>query len=235
MAAAGSFLLGTRARVMGYAFAALGMVATSPSGSRSKTFASFLMEPGGAMIMALALVLLGISVEETGTMPRIRAGIALRLAAAAAFVVMALWAGARGSASPSASTLGWTMIAMGGALVAYGAFFDLAAWRDPRHGQSLQLEKVSPEGLILTAEGRRVRIPVADITGVAVAPSTLGRAVVISVRSDAGHRHEGDALPWIMAGVDADQLVLTEHQAGLDATLLATRIQEAAQAARGFR
>lgn len=235
MTEAGPFLLGSRARAMGYALSALGLVALAPVGSRPREFTSFLTEPGGVMMGAMALVMLGLSVEETGTLARIRAGIALRLAAAAAFVAIAAWAAARGTAGPSASTLGWTLTALGGALVGYGALFDVAAYRDPRHGQPIQLEKVSPEGLILTAQGRRVRIPLADVTGVAVTPSGLGKAVVIAVRRDAGVRRDDDALPWIMAGIDADQLVLTEHQAGLDAAALVTLIEEAAQAARGFR
>ncbi len=127
------------------------------------------------------------------------------------------------------------LIAAGGALVAYGARFDLAAYRDPRHGQRLQLDNISLDGLVFTVHGRSVRIPVADVTLVAVTPAGTGRGVVIAVRKAAGVRREGDGLPWVMTGVDDDWLFVTEHEAGLDASVLAARLEEAAGAAKGFR
>ena len=223
-----------RARVLGYAFGCFGLVSMSPAGSRHKEFVDFIMQPGGAMLGGVVLVTAGLAVEESGTMARIRAGIGLRLGAVGVFVVALLWGLARDAPSGS-SSLGWGLIAGGGALVAYGARFDLAAYRDPRHGRLLRLDKVSPEGIVLIAQGRQVRIPVADVTAVAVTPAGTGRGVVIAVRKDAGVRREGDGLPWVMTGVDDDRLFLTEHEAGLDASVLAARIEEAAGAAKGFR
>jgi hypothetical protein len=230
-----SFLLGMRARAMGYAFGGFGMACMAPAGGHPGGFADFMMGPAGGMIAGLVLVMVGLSVEETGTLARIRAGIALRLAAAAAFAVTLLWSVLPGAPSASPATLAWTLIAAGGAVVAYGAHFDLAAYRDPRHGQPLRLDSISPGGLVLTVLGRTVTIPVADVTQVALTQSDVSRGVVIGVRKGAGVRREGDGLPWVMAGLHDDRLVVTEHEAGLDAAVLAARIQEAAGAAKGFR
>ena len=233
MATAGSLLLGMRARATAYALPGFGMAAMAPGGPRLGGFGQFMMEPAGVMVAALVLVLLGVTVEETGSMRRIRLGIGLRLAAPVLFVVTAVWAGARGAPTAQLSTLGWILILAGGALVAHGARFDLAAYADPRHGQPLRLEKLSLDGLVLDASGAAVRIPLADVTSAEVADSGAGRGVMIGVRR--GVRREGDGLPWVFAGLDEDTFVLTEHQAGIDAGALVTRLREAAQAAPGFR
>ncbi len=114
------------------------MACMAPSGGRHKAFVDFMTEPAGVMIVGVVLVTVGLSVEETGTMARIRSGIALRLAAVAVFVAVVLWGALRGAPSGSSVGLGWALIAAGGALVAHGARFDLAAYGDPRHGQDLQ-------------------------------------------------------------------------------------------------
>jgi hypothetical protein len=235
MANAGSFLLGMRARAMAYAFPAFGMAAMGPHGPRPGGFVDFMQEPPGAVIVCLGLCALGLSVEELGTVARIRAGIAMRLAAAAGLVLSIGWFALRGAAHPSLSILGWALILPGVGAAAYGALFDLAAYRDPRHGQPLRLEKLSAEGLLITAGDRPVRIPAADITSVTVAESLAGKGVLIGVRAGAAVRQDGVPLPWVMTGVDEDRFALTEHQAGLDAATLVQRIQETAQATRGFR
>ncbi len=235
MATAGSFLLGMRARAMAYAFPAFGLAAMGPSGPRPGGFVDFMQEPPGAVIVCLGLCALGLTVEESGTLGRIRAGIAMRLAAAVGLLLTIVWFAVRGAEVPSLSGLGWALIVPGLAAAGYGATFDLAAYRDPRHGQTLRLEKLSPEGLLLTAGGRLVRIPIADITSATVAESLAGKGVLIGVRASAAVRQEGVPLPWVLTGIDEDRFVLTEHQAGLDAPTLVQRIHETAEAARGFR
>src|SRR5262245_55403780 len=101
-----------RARAMGYAFVGFGAATLAPGGLKEKGVAGFLTDPAGVTLGALVLVMLGLSVEEMGTMPRIRAGLAIRLAGAAVAAAAVVWIVARGTPQGVPSGLGWTLIAV---------------------------------------------------------------------------------------------------------------------------
>jgi hypothetical protein len=189
-----------------------------------------MLRPAGAMIVCVALVMMGLSIEESGPIRRIRIGIALRLLAAAGAGAAACWALGLGARTLSLFAMGFALIAAGGVLIAYGARFDLAAYEDPRHGQRIRLEKLSGDGLLLLVDGRMVRIPLGDVSGASL---TEG-AVILGVKKGSDVRQELSSLPWMVATLEADCFVITEHQAGLDAPVLVERILQA-KAGRGFR
>jgi hypothetical protein len=211
------------------------MAAMAPRRHEPGSFADFMLRPTGAMIVCVALVMIGLSIEESGTIKRIRIGIALRLLAAAGAAVATCCALALGAPTLSVFMIGFTLVAAGGVLIAYQARFDLAVYEDPRHGQRLRLEKLSADGLVLLAGERMVRIPLGDVTSARVTASASGSGVLLGLKRDSEARREAVPLPWMVIAVEEECFLITEHQAGLDAPLLVECVRAATQAPRAFR
>jgi len=229
------FFLGTRARATSFGFACFGLATVAPPGIHG--FGAFMLSPPGVPIVGLALVMLGISVEETGTLRRIRIAAAIRLLAFALAIAAAVWATALGAWSRELATMGAVLYGLGIAGATLGFLHDKALLADVRHGQDLRLEGISADAVTLRAGDRDVSVPSSSLRGATMAKSDVGRAVFVLVRSRNDVVGAVDRLPWVSAGRDGDAFVLTEHQAGLDADVLATRLSEAAAAAevRGYR
>jgi len=193
-------------------------------------FGAFLRSPPGLGVVSVACIVLGISVEETGTLRRIRVGIGLRLSTAAVLGAAALWAAALGAPNASLARLGWTMFALGAAGAAVALRHDLASFADPRHGEAIQLLSISADALSLRVNGSPVTIPTSVVLGAALATSSDGRGVFITVGGRDKVIGPSGGLPWVASTKDGDTLVLTEHQAALDAEVLMGKVLEAAAA-----
>jgi hypothetical protein len=213
------------------AFVCFGLAAVAPAGL--KGFLAFMQAPPGLAVVALALVAIGCSVEETGTLARIRFGIGLRLLAVAALAVAVIWALILGAPMPSLAYVGFALGGMGAIGVGIALQHDLAAYADVRHGQPVKLLEVSQTGLDIEANGMRVTVAAADILRASVVGNLDGRAVVFLVNENARKRRDMDALPWIGATIEGDAFFLTEHQAGIDAEQLVGQVLEMIRGARG--
>jgi hypothetical protein len=225
------FFLGFHGRSLSAAFACFGLAAMAPSGL--KGFSAFLTSPPGGGVIALALITVGSSVEETGTIRRIRIGTGLRLAAAAVLVVAAIWAAVLGAPTPGLGRFGWFLFALGAVGVGIALAHDAGAFMDPRYGQAVRLEKVSADGLEFSAGGEQVILNPWDVLGVSAAGDTMGRAVVILTKERGRLRGNTSALPWIGSTRDGDAFMVTEHQAGMDVEVLVRKILDVAEAAQG--
>lgn len=225
------FLLGFRGRALSMGLVCFGLAAAAPSGL--KGFASFFQAPPGVAVVALALVAIGCSVEETGTIRRIRFGIALRLAAAAVLTIAVVWGVLLGAPLPNLATMGIVLGAVGGTGVVIGLQHDVATYSDVRHGQTVKLMGVSRAGLELEVKGERVTVAAQSFLGATVASNLDGRAVLFLVKADARSREGLEALPWVGATREGDAFVLTEHQASMDAEELAGRVFEMVRDTRG--
>jgi len=111
--------------------------------------------------------------------------------------------------------------------------YDLAVLADPRHAQAVKLERISLDALHLVADGAPVTIPMDTVIGAVVANSGAGRGVLITVKGRDKIGGPAGALPWVAATRAGDTFVLTEHQAALDADVLAKRVLDAAAPGRG--
>ncbi|XXX73348.1 hypothetical protein WMF30_37485 [Sorangium sp. So ce134] len=218
-----------RAMFIGLSCAALACMA--PAGP--KGVLSFLASPAGPGIAALALMALGTSVEELGTIRRIRIGAALCIVAAALVAAGGLWGAALAALGAPVPWPAWLLYGAGAMGVALALGRDIAVYRDPRHGQSVRLEAISADAVRLTAGGAPVTIPASLIRDVTLAKSPEGRGVFILLAGRDKVIGDARALPWVAARRDGDALLLTEHQAALDAELLAARLLEAASAGEG--
>ena len=230
------FLLVTQGRALAIAFSSFGLAAVGPTAFKGG-FLQFMLSPPGLPVVALALVMLGLSVEETGTVRRIRLGVAIRLFAFGLLLVAAVWSIAEGALGSELAVLGFVLFGLGLAGAAVGFAFDKAVFVDIRHGQALQLENISADFVSLCAQGRDVTIPTSSLRGVALARDLDGRGVLVLVRSRDDVVGGAELLPWVATTREGETLILTEHEAGLDAEVLATRLSEAAAAARegGYR
>jgi hypothetical protein len=215
-------ILGFRARAMSFGLMAAGFAVLLPR--RATGALDFATTPAALPLFGLGLVTLGSFIEETGTLRRIRAGLAVRLAGAACAFVSVPWAGL---ADRSTLPWGWALVAIGGALVALAAQVDLRHFRDTRAGQSLRLESLDDAAMTLTAGGQTVRIPLDAITAVALGRHMEGRGVHVVVgRRD---RIQGDVehVPFTAATRIGDELFLTEHQCNRDAEELVAHLTRA--------
>ncbi|WP_437285036.1 hypothetical protein [Sorangium sp. So ce406] len=218
-----------RAMFIGLACAALACM--TPPGP--KGVLSFLASPAGPGVAALAVMAVGTSVEELGTIRRIRIGAGLCVVAAALVAAGGLWGAALAALGAPSVWPAWLLYGAGASGVALALRRDVAVFRDPRHGQSVRLEGISADAVRLTANGAPVTIPAALIRGVSLATGPDGRGVFILLGSRGKVIGDARALPWVAAHRDGDTLLLTEHQAALDAELLAARLLEAASAGEG--
>jgi hypothetical protein len=216
------FFLGFRVRAFSVALISFALAAVAPPGI--KGFAGFIQAPPGLAVVALALVAIGLSVEETGTIKRIRVGIALRLLAAPILVAACAWAMVLGSPTPGLATMGVVLGAIGAVGFGIALQYDWAAYADVRHGQSVKLVHLSKAGIDLETTEGRATIALSDLLGVRAVAGLDGRAVVFLVKEEARDRSDLAAVPWVGATPDGDAFVLTEHQAGMDAEQLTGRI-----------
>ncbi|KYF48498.1 hypothetical protein BE08_19315 [Sorangium cellulosum] len=220
-----------QARTMLIGLCCAALACMTPAGS--KGVLPFLASPAGPGVAALALVAVGTSVEELGTIRRIRIGAGLCVVAAALVAAGGLWGAALAALGGSIAWPVWLLYGAGAAGVVLALRRDVAVLRDPRHGQSVRLEAISADAVRLTANGAPVTIPAALIRGVSLATDLEGRGVFVRLGSRDKVIGDARALPWVAAHRDGDTLLLTEHQAALDAEVLAVRLLEAASAGEG--
>ncbi|TKD05331.1 hypothetical protein [Polyangium fumosum] len=229
------FFLITQGRALSYAFSSFGLASMAFSAVKGG-FWSFLLSPPGLPVAGLALVMLGLSIEETGTVRRIRLGAGLRVFAFVLLLVAGVWAIAEGALGSELVVLGTLLFGFGVAGATTGFVHDKGIVADVRHGQAIRLETISAQFVSLWVRGRDVKVPTSILRGVALARDLDGRGVFVLVRSRDGVVG-GDELPWIATTREGETFFLTEHEAGLDAEVLATRLTEAAAAAQegGYR
>jgi hypothetical protein len=229
------FLRDIRLRAGTMAFASFGLASVAPSGLRG--LFPFLFSPPGLGIVAIALLMLGFSVEETGTVRRIRIGVGFRIVAFVLVLLSAAWAVALGALSSSLAVFGFCLFGVGAAGATFGFRHDLRVFADVRHGQPLRLEKITAQTVLLRARDRDVSIPTSLIRGVAVAKDLDGRGVLVLVHGRDKVVGDVASLPWLASTLEGDTFILTEHEAGLDAEVLAARLLEASTAAQesGYR
>ena len=213
-----TFLLGARGRLFAYAGGGVGLILDAPRFGGG--FVRFLATPAGLALAGGVLGVIGITIEETGTLARIRAGIALRLLGPLLLIGAAAWTLADGR-TPG------MVFALAAAVVAIIAAHDAALLRDLRHGQHTRLESVAPAGVTLSVRGTSVILPLDALAGAELAASGEGRGVFLVVTSR--ERIQGDSarLPWASSGLHHDALVLTEHQCNLDARTVVARVRDA--------
>jgi hypothetical protein len=233
-------LLGFRGRELSAGLATMGLAVVAPSGLKGADV--FLRAPLGLGVLALAAIALGMSVEETGTVRRIRLGIAIRLLAPCLLAAGGIWA-ALTSNERSPEAFGFALFVLGAALTLYAARHDVAVLADLRSGQPIRLEEISGGSLRLsinhgeTGETSEIIIPTSELVGAAAAQSLDGRGVFITVKSRDHIKGNAGVLPWVAVSADGDTFLLTEHQAAMDTEALIAQLRGAAQAGRqgGYR
>jgi hypothetical protein len=218
------FFLGFRARAFSVALICFGLAVVAPPGL--KGFVAFLQAPPGLSVVALVLVAIGVSVEETGTIRRIRWGIALRLLSVPILVAAVFWAMVIGSPLPSLVVMGFVLGGMGAIGVGLALQHDWATYADVRHGQPVRLEELTSSGLEIESNGQHMTVAIDDILMVRAVGNLDGRAVIFLLNENVRKRKDTDVLPRIGATREGDAFVLTEHQAGMDADDLVARLIE---------
>jgi hypothetical protein len=216
------WFLGFRARAFSVALICFGLAAVAPRGIQG--FIGFLQAPPGLALIALVLVAVGQSVEETGTMKRIRFGIALRLVAAPVLVIACAWAAMLGSPMTSLTTMAFVLGGIGAIGFGLALQHDWATYADVRYGQPVKVLDISKAGIEIETQQGRVIVALTDILAVRAAANLDGRAVIFLVDAAARKRETLAALPWIGATAEGDAFVLTEHQAGMDVEVLVQRV-----------
>lgn len=196
------------------ALIAFGLAVVAPPGI--KGFLGFIQAPPGLAVVGLALMAIGVSIEELGTIRRIRLGIAMRLLAVPVLIAAVIWAMLLGSPMPSLAMMGFVLGGIGAIGVAITLQYDWAVYEDVRHGQPVRLAELSNQGLEIESDRGRSTVALADILAVRGVQNLDGRAVVFLVNEQARKRKDLDAVPWIGATPEGDAFVLTEHQAGMD-------------------
>jgi hypothetical protein len=179
-------------------------------------------------LIAGVVVCIGLSVEETGTLARIRAGIALRLLGPPLLAAATAWAVTQG-------LMPGVVFAVASAVVVWVAVRDVALLCDLRHGQETRLESIQATGLTLSVRGAPIVIPFDALGGATLAKGDVGRSVLVVTRRD---RIQGDSsrLPWVTSNLTSDTLVLSEHQCNLDARTMVERVLQAVALGRkGYR
>lgn len=216
------WFLGFRARAFSVALICFGLAAVAPRGIQG--FIGFLQAPPGLALIALVLVAVGQSVEETGTMKRIRFGIVLRLVAAPVLVIACAWAAMLGSPMTSLTTMAFVLGGIGAIGFGLALQHDWATYADVRYGQPVKVLDISKAGIEIETQQGRVIVALTDILAVRAAANLDGRAVIFLVDAAARKRETLAALPWIGATAEGDAFVLTEHQAGMDVEVLVQRV-----------
>jgi hypothetical protein len=216
------WFLGFLARAFSVALICFGLAAVAPRGIQG--FIGFLQAPPGLALIALVLVAVGQSVEETGTMKRIRFGIVLRLVAAPVLVIACAWAAMLGSPMTSLTTMAFVLGGIGAIGFGLALQHDWATYADVRYGQPVKVLDISKAGIEIETQQGRVIVALTDILAVRAAANLDGRAVIFLVDAAARKRETLAALPWIGATAEGDAFVLTEHQAGMDVEVLVQRV-----------
>jgi hypothetical protein len=216
------FLLRERPRSMAAVLACLGLATMAPHGLHEVP--GFLLSPAGVGIVALGLILIGVSVEESGTIRRIRLGIGIRLVAPLALALAATWALVGTAGGASSQTFGWFLFALGAAGVLATVRHDLSTFRDPGHGQRIRLEGLSPTALQICVDGDLITIPSSVLVGVQIAAGTTGRGIFIAVSSREPITGPSEQLPWSVGTRDLDMFLMDEYQAGIDVDVFAAKI-----------
>jgi hypothetical protein len=210
----------SRLRLLGLLISLVGLAALSSS---QRGISPFLLSPFGLGLGALVLHLVGSALEEVGTILRIRAGAAARVLAALALVAGA--AVALEHAPPSAA--GWLMQALVGVGLVWSLAFavqDARVAADPRAGQRLRLVGLSATGIGLRVGGAEFCIPAEAISSVSITRGARGRGALLRLDAAGVGREAIPLLEEQTAGGDV-LLELTEHEAGLDAEVLARRLR----------
>jgi len=213
------FLLGFRGRFIAYAIAGVGLILDGPR--LEGGFVAFLSSPAGVAFVGGIVAIVGLSVEESGTLARIRFGIAARVLAPV-FIVIAVALAVSEHHTPG------VVFVLGTILVAAGFVHDVAVLRDLRHGQRVWLEAIRDGQLVVSIAGATVLIPLDVIAGAQVAVGDAGRGVFLHVTSRARIQGDVDNLPWVSASLAHDTLVLSEHQCNMDARAVVSRVRDAA-------
>ena len=204
------------------ALISFGLAAVAPPGI--KGFAGFMQAPPGLAVIALALMAIGFSIEEMGTIRRIRLGVGLRILSVPIIVAAVLWAIMLGSPMPSLAMMGFVLGGVGAIGVGLAFQFDWATYADVRYGQPVRLVELSNRQLEIESDRGRASVAIADILAVRGVQNLDGRAVVFLVNEQARKRKDMDAVPWIGATPEGDAFVLTEHQAGMDIEQLMAKV-----------
>lgn len=204
------------------ALIAFGLAAVAPPGI--KGFMGFIQAPPGLAVVGLAIMAIGFSVEEMGTIRRIRLGIAMRLASIPILVAAVIWGLLLGSPMASLAAMGFVLGGFGAIGVAIASQHDWATYADVRHGQPVRLVELSSQGLEIESERGRSTVALGDILGVRGVQDLDGRAVVFLVKEEARKRKDMDVVPWVGATPEGDAFMLTEHQAGMDVEQLVARV-----------
>lgn len=212
-----------------------GLAAIAPRGLSG--FWPFMLSAAGLAIVGLALVMIGLSIEETGTIARIRLGVGARIFGFGLSVAAGLWGFFFSDAVPNAMGIAVVLYGLGlvGAAIAFR--FDFAVLKDVRYGQAIQLVKITRDAVSLIVGGVETTIPTGLIRAVQLARSLEGRAAFIHIVGREKILGAANQLPWLSATREGDTFVLTEHQAGLDVEELARQLLEASRAAQegGYR
>jgi len=229
------FLLELRLRAASIAFMCFGLAAVTPG--IAKGFANFMLSPPGFGAIAIGLAMLGLSIEETGTIRRIRLGLGIRLGAYALVAAALVWSIARGALGAELLPLGFCLFAPGALGASVGIRHDFNAFLDVRNDQIVRLEKISAQSLLLRTDSGEISMPSSILRSAVLVKNSEGRGAVVLVQGRDKIRGDQTTLPWLGATLDGDTFILTEHQTGLDAEVLIQRLLEAAEAAQvaGYR
>lgn len=195
-----------------------------------------LSAPGLALV-GLALVMLGLSIEETGSIRRIRIGAGARVIGFGLAALAGVWGFFLSDSVPNAMGIAVVLYGLGlfGSAIAFRA--DFGVFEDVRYGQPVRLLKITPDAVSMMVFGVATTIPTALIRGVSIAAHLNGRVAFVHLVGREKIVGAANQLPWVAASREGDTLVLTEYQAGLDADELGRRLLEAAGVAQegGYR
>lgn len=226
--------LGFRARIFCAALPVFAFAVLAPPGL--KGIDAFLSSPLGPGVLALAAVALGMSVEELGSIARIRQGIGIRLGVPFFLGAGALWAFILGAPNASLALFGWILFSIGFIPCLFIFRHDLALFKDPRHGQPIALMEIGDKYIRIRAQNdeNAIRIPIRKIIAVVPVAGLNGRGAVITLKQKESLKGPVNELPWVEAGVREDSFVLTEHQLAMNAESFASKVAEHQRKAKPF-
>lgn len=209
-------------RILFAALPLFGFAVLAPQGL--KGIDAFLQTPLGPGVVALASIGIGMSIEELGTMRRIRQGILMRLSVPFLIGVGAVWALILGAPNASLATFGWLLFLIGFIPTLYIFRHDLAVYKDPRHGQPIALLDIGQKYLRIRTPNDEITIPLRKILGVIPVAGLNGRGVIITVAGKESLKGPISNLPWMAAQVSGDSFVMTEHQLAMNAETFSAAI-----------
>lgn len=217
-----SRFLSFHSRIFFAALPLFGFAILAPQGL--KGIDAFLQTPLGPGVLSLASIAIGMSIEELGTMRRIRQGIFMRLSVPFFIGAGALWALILGAPNASLATFGWILFLIGFIPTLFIFRHDLAVYKDPRHGQPVALLDIGEKHLRIRTQNDEIAIPLRKILGVVPVAGLNGRGVIITVAGKESLKGPISSLPWIAAQISGDSFVMTEHQLAMNAETFAAAI-----------